>query len=110
MEETRIVEAVQHPLLQLRQLSDGRTWSSMRRAALIRWCRYEPDRTVRSPRRATTSCNNHANLLPAVPLTLGRARFCISAAHTREDLDDALAKIEEVAKKCNCRYKTHVMG
>ena len=26
VEETRIVEAVQHPLLQLRQLSDGRTW------------------------------------------------------------------------------------
>ena len=26
MEETIIVEAVQHPLLQLRQLSDGRTW------------------------------------------------------------------------------------
>jgi serine palmitoyltransferase len=47
---------------------------------------------------------------PAVPLTLGRARFCISAAHTRADLDDALKKIEEVAKKCNCRYKTHVMG
>ena len=26
MEEFKIVEAVQHPLLQLRQLSDGRTW------------------------------------------------------------------------------------
>lgn len=47
---------------------------------------------------------------PAVPLTLGRARFCISAAHTREDLDWALDQIEEVAKKCHCRYKTHFLG
>merc|ERR1712232_1324632 len=31
---------------------------------------------------------------PAVPLLLARARFCISAGHTREDLDDALNKLD----------------
>ncbi|CDH52203.1 serine palmitoyltransferase [Lichtheimia corymbifera JMRC:FSU:9682] len=33
---------------------------------------------------------------PATPIISSRARFCISAAHTKEDLDDALAKISEV--------------
>ncbi|KAI9315568.1 pyridoxal phosphate-dependent transferase [Dichotomocladium elegans] len=33
---------------------------------------------------------------PATPIVSGRARFCISAAHTREDLDYALEKISEV--------------
>lgn len=38
---------------------------------------------------------------PATPLTLGRARFCISAAHTTADLDAAIAIIERVA--CSVR-------
>lgn len=33
---------------------------------------------------------------PATPLLLSRARFCISAAHTKEDLDEALQKLKEV--------------
>lgn len=41
---------------------------------------------------------------PAVPLLLSRARFCISAAHTREDLDNALEKLEEVAELIGIKY------
>jgi serine palmitoyltransferase len=41
---------------------------------------------------------------PAVPLLLSRARFCISAAHTREDLDYALKQIEEIADIIKIRY------
>ncbi|KRX50096.1 Serine palmitoyltransferase 2, partial [Trichinella murrelli] len=33
---------------------------------------------------------------PATPITLGRARFCISSAHTKEQLDQALEAIDEV--------------
>jgi len=47
---------------------------------------------------------------PATPLVLSRARFCISAAHTREDLDDALEKIEEVAKLLKVRYRFSTFG
>lgn len=35
---------------------------------------------------------------PAVPLLLSRVRFCLSAAHTTEMLEDALEKLEEVAE------------
>ena len=41
---------------------------------------------------------------PAVPLLLGRVRFCLSAAHTREMLEDALAKIDEVADMTLIKY------
>ena len=41
---------------------------------------------------------------PAVPLVMARARFCISAAHTREDLDTALDELEEVADLIMLRY------
>ncbi|KAJ2002709.1 serine palmitoyltransferase component [Coemansia thaxteri] len=33
---------------------------------------------------------------PATPIITGRVRFCISASHTREDLDYALAQISEI--------------
>jgi serine palmitoyltransferase len=33
---------------------------------------------------------------PATPIITSRARFCISAAHTHEDLVESLAKISEV--------------
>lgn len=33
---------------------------------------------------------------PATPIVTSRARFCISAAHTREDMDFALKVISEV--------------
>ncbi|PVU98804.1 hypothetical protein BB559_001266 [Furculomyces boomerangus] len=33
---------------------------------------------------------------PATPIITGRVRFCISASHTREDLDYALEQIDEI--------------
>lgn len=42
---------------------------------------------------------------PAVPLLMARARFCISAAHTREDLDMALNELDEIADILGLRYK-----
>jgi serine palmitoyltransferase len=47
---------------------------------------------------------------PATPLLKARVRFCISAAHTRKDLDDALKKIEEVSSICHIRYLKHMFG
>eukprot|EP00462_Mataza_sp_D1_P025134 CAMPEP_0175144046 /NCGR_PEP_ID=MMETSP0087-20121206/13868_1 /TAXON_ID=136419 /ORGANISM="Unknown Unknown, Strain D1" /LENGTH=471 /DNA_ID=CAMNT_0016428379 /DNA_START=82 /DNA_END=1497 /DNA_ORIENTATION=- len=43
---------------------------------------------------------------PATPLLLARTRFCISAAHTRKDLEDALDKIEEVCDILGLKYGT----
>ncbi len=47
---------------------------------------------------------------PATPLVTSRARFCISAGHKREDLEDALVKIKEVARILKIRYHTHTFG
>jgi serine palmitoyltransferase len=47
---------------------------------------------------------------PATSLIESRSRFCISAGHTREDLDDALERIEEVVKLLRLRYRTHMLG
>lgn len=47
---------------------------------------------------------------PATPLLLARVRFCISAAHTRADLDAALKKIEEVVRICHVRYNKYFLG
>lgn len=47
---------------------------------------------------------------PAVPLFQSRARFCISAGHTREQLDDALGKIAEITKMLKLRYHTKFFG
>jgi len=41
---------------------------------------------------------------PASPLLLSRTRICISAAHTRADLDDALEKISEVGDIIDIKY------
>lgn len=41
---------------------------------------------------------------PATPLVTSRARVCISAGHTREQLDYALEKISEVADVLKLRY------
>jgi serine palmitoyltransferase len=42
---------------------------------------------------------------PAVPPLLSRARFCISAGHTREYLDRALKEIDEIATILQIRYQ-----
>lgn len=41
---------------------------------------------------------------PATPLLLSRARICLSAAHTRQDLDWALSIIDEVASIIQIKY------
>jgi serine palmitoyltransferase len=41
---------------------------------------------------------------PATPLLTARMRVCISASHSREDLDFALEAFEEVADLCQLRY------
>jgi serine palmitoyltransferase len=41
---------------------------------------------------------------PATPLLLSRARICLSAAHTREDLLWALSVIDEVAEVIQIKY------
>ncbi|XP_075226049.1 serine palmitoyltransferase long chain base subunit [Lycorma delicatula] len=41
---------------------------------------------------------------PATPLMEGRIRICLSAAHTKEQLDRALDIIEEMADKLGLRY------
>jgi len=43
---------------------------------------------------------------PASPLLLSRTRFCISAAHTRKELEAALKKIEEVCEVIGIKYGT----
>lgn len=41
---------------------------------------------------------------PATPLLLSRARICLSAAHTRADLDWALEVIDDVAETIEIKY------
>jgi len=41
---------------------------------------------------------------PATPLLLARVRFCLSAGHTREQLDYALMVIEDVAEQLGVKY------
>eukprot|EP01086_Lenisia_limosa_P002895 TRINITY_DN16985_c0_g1_i1.p1 TRINITY_DN16985_c0_g1~~TRINITY_DN16985_c0_g1_i1.p1 ORF type:complete len:490 (-),score=106.82 TRINITY_DN16985_c0_g1_i1:51-1385(-) len=41
---------------------------------------------------------------PATPVILSRVRFCLSSSHTREGLDEALAVIEDVGRKCALFY------
>jgi len=41
---------------------------------------------------------------PATPLTGARARFCISAAHTREELKRALDVIKEIGSMLLMRH------
>merc|ERR1712000_64324 len=41
---------------------------------------------------------------PATPLIKSRVRFCISAAHTTDDLNAALAILDEVSYRTMCKY------
>eukprot|EP00543_Licmophora_paradoxa_P013520 CAMPEP_0202466304 /NCGR_PEP_ID=MMETSP1360-20130828/68357_1 /ASSEMBLY_ACC=CAM_ASM_000848 /TAXON_ID=515479 /ORGANISM="Licmophora paradoxa, Strain CCMP2313" /LENGTH=590 /DNA_ID=CAMNT_0049090397 /DNA_START=37 /DNA_END=1809 /DNA_ORIENTATION=+ len=47
---------------------------------------------------------------PAVPILMSRARFCISAGHTREELDRALEEIDEIAELLKLRYARSSFG
>lgn len=47
---------------------------------------------------------------PAVPILHSRARFCISAGHTREQLDRALEEIDEIADLLKLRYARSFVG
>ena len=47
---------------------------------------------------------------PAVPILVSRARFCISAGHTRKDLDKALKEIDEIADILKLRYDRSFCG
>lgn len=47
---------------------------------------------------------------PAVPILNSRARFCISAGHTRDDLDRALNEIDEIADILKLRYARSTFG
>ncbi|GLI70955.1 hypothetical protein VaNZ11_016054 [Volvox africanus] len=46
---------------------------------------------------------------PATPVLLTRTRICISASHTREDLDWAIEQMEEVVDLCMLRYRTKAL-
>lgn len=46
---------------------------------------------------------------PATPLLLSRARICLSAAHTREDLDMALSIIDEVGEIIGIKYERSIL-
>mmetsp|Transcript_36731 Transcript_36731/g.68087 ORF Transcript_36731/g.68087 Transcript_36731/m.68087 type:complete len:696 (-) Transcript_36731:391-2478(-) len=47
---------------------------------------------------------------PAVPILMSRARFCISAGHTREELDRALEELDEIADLLKLRYGRSTFG
>lgn len=44
---------------------------------------------------------------PATPIIESRARFCISAAHTKDVLDRALSVIDEVGDLLQLKYSRH---
>jgi len=47
---------------------------------------------------------------PATPLFLSRARVCISAAHTREDLEYAIKKIDAISDKLRMKWGRSAFG
>ena len=47
---------------------------------------------------------------PATSLVASRCRFCISAGHTKADLDYALKQIDEVARLLKLRYRLSPFG
>jgi serine palmitoyltransferase len=47
---------------------------------------------------------------PATPLISSRARFCISAGHTKETMDSALERIEKVCEVMKLKYNKRVTG
>ena len=47
---------------------------------------------------------------PATPLVSSRARFCVSAAHTKEDLDRILAASDEIGNVLQLKFSTGIAG
>ncbi|KAI0799215.1 serine palmitoyltransferase [Xylaria sp. FL0064] len=47
---------------------------------------------------------------PATPLISSRARFCVSAAHNKDDLDRLLAACDEVASILQLKFSTGIAG
>ncbi|KAI9897716.1 hypothetical protein N3K66_007572 [Trichothecium roseum] len=47
---------------------------------------------------------------PATPLITSRARFCVSAAHNKDDLDRLLAACDEIADRMQLKYSSGVAG
>ncbi|RFU26504.1 hypothetical protein B7463_g9841, partial [Scytalidium lignicola] len=47
---------------------------------------------------------------PATPLISSRARFCISAAHNKDDLDRVLAACDEIGNVLQIKYSTGIAG
>ncbi|EQK97818.1 serine palmitoyltransferase 2 [Ophiocordyceps sinensis CO18] len=47
---------------------------------------------------------------PATPLISSRARFCVSAAHNKDDMDRLLAASDEVADLLQLKFSTGVAG
>ena len=47
---------------------------------------------------------------PATPLVSSRARFCVSAAHTKDDLDRLLAACDEVGNILQLKFSSGIAG
>ena len=47
---------------------------------------------------------------PATPLVASRARFCVSAAHTKEDLDRMLAACDEIGDILQLKFSSGIAG
>lgn len=47
---------------------------------------------------------------PATPLVSSRARFCVSAAHTKEDLDRLLSACDEIGNVLQLKFSSGVAG
>ncbi|KAJ5481291.1 hypothetical protein N7475_000103 [Penicillium sp. IBT 31633x] len=47
---------------------------------------------------------------PATPLLSSRARFCVSAAHTKDDLDRVLTACDEIGNVLQLKFSTGIAG
>ncbi len=47
---------------------------------------------------------------PATPLVSSRARFCVSAAHTKDDLDRLLEACDEIGNVLDVKFSTGIAG
>lgn len=47
---------------------------------------------------------------PATPLLTARVRFCVSAAHNKEDMDRVLTACDEIGDLLDLKFSTGSMG